>query len=160
MSRKLLTISIAAASLMLPACSPGEELAEQIIESQEGVGDVEIDEDSGQVSVESEDGSVSIGGGEVPEGFPIAIPDDAEVQAVIQNGSEATVSLSIDDQFESVKDFYEDWVDDNGEVTNKIETSNPQTISWNIEQGDRTMSITLADTGPAGVQATLYSVGD
>lgn len=46
---------------MVACSSPSEELAEQIIESQEGVGDVEIDEEGGEVSVETDDGSMTLG---------------------------------------------------------------------------------------------------
>lgn len=146
--------------LSTAACSPGQEVAERILESQEGVGDVEIDEEGGQVRIEGEDGSLSIGGGEVPEGFPIATPDNAAVQAVIEQENEASVSLLVDDDFESVKSFYEDWLDGRGEVANRIETSNPLSISWSIEDGSRSMSITIVEAGPDGVQVTLYSTGD
>lgn len=145
--------------LSVSACSPGQEVAERILESQEGVGDVEIDEDAGQVRIEGEDGSLTVGGGEVPEGFPIAIPDNAVVQTVMEQGTEASVSLNIDDDYESVRSFYEDWVDSRGGVANAMETSDPPMITWGVEDGSRTMSITIVDAGPDGVLVTLYSSG-
>ena len=78
----------------LAACS-STTVTEQILEGQEGVGNVEIDEEDGNVKIEieSEDGeaSVVIGGGEVPDGFPIPIADGGTVMAVGEQGSEATV---------------------------------------------------------------------
>ncbi len=84
MTRTILGALLASGMLLLAACSPGEELTEQIAESQEGVGDVEIDEDSGEVSVESDEGSATFGGGELPDDFPIDMPEGGEVQSVIE----------------------------------------------------------------------------
>ena len=158
---KRLTISIAAASLMLAACSPGEELAEQLLESQDGTADVEIDADSGQISVEGEGedgGSFSIGGGEIPEGFPIDVPSGGEIQSVMDTEGEALVAIRYEEGFEEIRSFFEDWISDNGDVTNTTETSQPPSVTWVVEDGDRTYSISIIDADPF-VQATLIAQG-
>ncbi len=156
---KRLMISIAAASLMLAACSPGEELAEQLLESEDGTADVEIDTDSGEISVEGEGedgGSFSIGGGEIPEGFPIDSPGGGEVQSVMEAEGEAVVSIRYEEDFDEIRDFFEDWVSDNGDITNETETSQPQSVTWGVEDGDQTYSISIVDAGQF-VQATLIA---
>jgi len=136
----------------LAACS-STTVTEQILEGQEGVGNVEIDEEDGNVKIEieSEDGeaSVVIGGGEVPDGFPIPIADGGTVMAVGEQGSEATVSLSYDgSDYDSVKAFYEDWIEGLGvEVVNKFESSTPKAISWGLQIGDDTYNITVSEAG-------------
>ena len=101
-----------------------EELTERIIESQEGVGNVEIDEDGESVTIEieNEDGGGSInigGGGSLPDGFPIPVPDGGEVVASFSGeGDEGTsynaVLLYPADAFDEMKAFYQDWYDGAG----------------------------------------------
>lgn len=153
------TIVIGILTLAVTACSPGEELAERILESQEGVGDVEIDQDSGQIRVEGEDGeggSFSIGGGEVPDGFPIDIPGGGEVQSVVDTERESVVALHYDGGFDDIKSFYEDWASSNGEVVNTSETSNPPSASWIVEDGEAQYSINVFFADPF-VQVTLVA---
>ena len=54
------TIAFTAIFLAIAACSPGGGLAEQILEGQEGIENVEIDESTGEVKieVEGEDGGL------------------------------------------------------------------------------------------------------
>jgi hypothetical protein len=143
-------VALSAALVMtLAACSPAT-LTEQILEGQEGVGNVEIDEEDGtvKIEIESEDGeaSVVIGGGEVPDGFPIPIADGGTVTAVMEQQSDFSVSLSYDgSDYDRVKAFYEDWIDASGfEVVNKFETSAPKSISWGLEDGDASYNITMS----------------
>lgn len=139
-------------TMTLGACSPGEELAERLIESQEGVGDIEIDEEDGQVRIEVEDeeGNTSgvIGGGDLPDDFPIDVPDGGEVQAVFQQGSDTTVNLTYDQDFETIKGFYESWVEDSGEeIVNTFESSNPPSAAWTVQSGDEAYTINVVDSG-------------
>lgn len=149
-AKTIATITIL--TMALGACSPGEELAEQLIESQEGIDDIEIDEEDGQVRIEVEDeeGNTSgvIGGGDIPDDFPIDVPAGGEVQAVFQQGSDTTVNLTYNQDFESIKDFYEDWVDDNGgEIVNTFESSNPPSAAWTVQGDDGSYTISVVDSG-------------
>lgn len=150
---------LAVIALGVTACSGGD-IAEQIIESQEGVGDVEIDEDSGQIEVETDDGSVVIGGGDIPDGFPIDVPGGGEVLAVFEQDDEASVSINYNDDYDDIAGFFENWIDSQGaEVINEFTSTTPRSASWSLQDGDRVYSITVADLGDGGVQATLI-VGD
>ena len=151
-SKRVWILMATTLALTLAACSPAT-LTEQILESQEGVGNVEIDEDDGSVKIEIEDedgdASVVLGGGEVPDGFPIPIADGGTVVAVMEQGSEATVSLTYDSgDFDAIKSFYEQWIDSSGfGVVNKFETSAPKSISWGLEDGDVSYNITVSEAG-------------
>ena len=138
--------------MMLTACS-SSTLTEQIIESQEGVGNVEIDEEDGsiKIEIENEEGDVSavFGGGDLPSGFPIPIADGGTVVAVIEQDSNSTVSLSYDSaDYDTIKAFYEEWIAGSGaEVLNKFESSAPKTIAWTLEDGDDSYTVTVSDAG-------------
>lgn len=154
---------LAVVAVALAACSPGEELAEQLLESEEGVGDVEIDVGSGEFRVEGEDEdgeSFSIGGGDIPDDFPIDVPGGGEVQSVVESGDEGLVAVRYDDgDFDDIKGFYEDWVAANGEVTNTSETSDPPSASWIVEDGSSSYSINILYAEPF-VQVTLMTQGN
>lgn len=157
MTHTILGALLVSGLLFLVACSPGEELAEQFAESQEGVGDVEIDEDSGEVSVETDEGSATIGGGELPEDFPIDMPEGGEVQSVIEQEDAVIVSVSYDDGFSAIADHFQGWIDDNDvEVVNRFESSDPQSMTWSLEDGDRGYNISLAATDET-VQVTVMT---
>jgi hypothetical protein len=146
-------IATTAFILVIAACSPSELIAEQILEGQEGVDNVEIDSDTGEIKIEVEGedgGSISIGGGDVPSGFPIDIPGGGEVQAVLQAEGNTTVSLIFDSaDFETISAFYESWVDGSGaDVQNKFETSNPPSVAWTLEKGSDTYTISISEAGP------------
>lgn len=108
---KRIAIGFVALALVLTACqSAAEVISEQVIEEAVGGGDVKIDTDSGEVSVETDDGSVTIGGGEVPDGFPIPFPDGYEVTAVFASDRSSTVSLSYaNGDFATIEAFFDDW---------------------------------------------------
>lgn len=149
---KRTAIAITTLSLLVAACSPGEGLAEQILENQEGIENVEINEDTGEVKIEVEGedgGSVVIGGGDIPDGFPIDIPGGGEVQAVLQSGTDATVSLMFDaTDFDTVIAFYENWIEGTGsEVVNKFESAAPKSVAWTLEDGSSSYSISVSEAG-------------
>lgn len=159
MKRGLAT-AIAVLALMIGACS-GESVAERIIESQEGVGDVEIDESDGQVRIEVEDeegdASAVIGGGEIPDDFPIPVPGGGEVQAVFEQGEESSVQLLFDSSdFDSLKQFYMDWSQDAGdEVSNTFETSNPPSFGVTVVKGEASYTVSISQVGE-DVLVTLF----
>jgi hypothetical protein len=158
-TRRLALVLAAFGLVVVTACSGGD-IAEEIIESQEGVGDVEIDEESGEVSVETDDGNVVIGGGDIPDDFPIDVPAGGQVLGVIEQGENATVSLVYQESFEQISGYFSDWIGSSGvEVVNEFESSTPQSVVWTLQDGEQGYSISVADLGDGGVQVTLI-VGD
>ena len=165
---KRTAVIVSTLALLVAACSPSdvaEELAEQIAESQEGIENVEIDEDDGTIEfeIQDEEGDVTavIGGGDIPDGFPIPVPGGGEVMAVVQQGSDTTVSIAYDSSdFGSVKDFYEDWIEGSGaEVVQKFETSAPLSVAWILEKGSASYNITVVEAGPQTMVSLLVLSG-
>ncbi len=118
MRRPTIAVALTALVLLMAGCqSASETISEEILENIDGVDDVEIDEDSGEIRLETEDGSFSFGGGEIPDGLDIAVPDGGEVLVTLDAPDGISVSLEFDiDSFESVVEFYEGWVaSDSGE---------------------------------------------
>lgn len=151
MSRSNLILMVAVLSLALGACTGGQT-AEEILESQEGISDVEIDEDSGQVRVEGETedgGSFSIGGGEVPDDFPVAVPPDGDVVAVGEtpDGRNLLVDFAGAD-YDDIVGFYEDWIDGSGlDQTQDVVVSDPPSRAWTLQDGEDTITISVSETG-------------
>lgn len=143
-------IAMVVTALALAACG-GAELTEQIIEGQEGVGDVEISEDDGtvEIEIETDEGDVSavFGGGDLPAGFPIAVPDGGDVKSVVESGGEASVSLAFGaSEFDSIKSFYENWVGSSGAtVVSKSEMSSPRAVTWVLEMGSQFYNIIVSE---------------
>lgn len=160
------TTLFVAALVALAACSPGEmigeEIAENILESQEGVGDVEIDTDSGKIEVESEDGSFTIGGGEIPDGFPIDVPGGGDVMSVIETEDGSSVSLLFPaDEFDSLADFYEGWIEDSGlEISSTFNnSSDPRSMTWVVSVDDDTTYSIMVTEGDENAVVTLTTGG-
>jgi hypothetical protein len=149
---------LAATALALVACSGGD-LAEEIIESQDGVGDVEINENNGsvQIEVEDEDGNTAIiGGGEVPDGFPIPVPDGGTVAAVFSQGSDATVTLTYPaSEYDSLVAAYQDFVDGTGGEVNTVTSSSPASVTWNVTVDNAYYNISVYEGDP---DVTVYLV--
>lgn len=138
-------IMIVLVALLVAACGSAiEGLTEEAIErgleaSGEDVGDVDIniDEDSGEFSVESDDGSFSFGGGEVPEGLTIELPDGGEVVSSLTTNDIVQVSLQYpDDEFDDLVGFYDgrlaDW--DRSESTFTNDGTEIRNVSWRGEE--------------------------
>ena len=106
-----LSVLIMAVGLFAASCSAAsEELTEQILESQEGVSNVEIDEDGGQISFETDDGSFSVGGGEIPNDYPVPFPDGGNVQTVITSDGGGQVSVAYPlDRYDELVAYYDEW---------------------------------------------------
>ena len=98
-------------SLILAACqSASETIAEQLAEQVEGVDNVEIDTDTGQVKIETDEGSVTIGGGELPDDFPVPLPDGYQVASVFTADGTSAVSLAYPEgDFDEIVAFFDDW---------------------------------------------------
>jgi hypothetical protein len=110
---KRLAIGLVAGALVLTACqSASETLTERALEQIDGVDGVDIDVDSGEVSLETEDGKVTIGGGEVPDGFDIPLPDGYVVNSVFTNEETKTVGVYVEGaDFDEIVGFYQGWID-------------------------------------------------
>jgi hypothetical protein len=146
---KRFTVVLVAMVLVLAACqSAGEQLSEQVLEQVDGVDDVDINTDTGEVNVVTDDGSLTIGGGEIPDGFPIPAPDGYEVLAVFMAEDEGSVSLLYpQDRFDELTSFYMDWVGSQPEEwsssTNTFNTADGETVrnhSWFSDTGSAVVS--------------------
>ena len=135
-------VMMAVALLAASGCaSAAENIVENAIENQleeeggSGNVDVNIDEDEGSVSIETDEGSIVIGGNEIPEGFPLPIPDYEEVMGVTtqndDSGTYSSVILSFDPgDLDDVADLYEDYFDDqNWEVSRTNSSSEGSTFT-------------------------------
>ena len=160
-----MSLLIVAVGLVAVSCSAAtEELTEQILESQDGVSNVEIDEGSGQVSVETEDGSFTIGGGEVPPGFPFPFPDGYQVSTVLvaDEGSSVVVNDPYD-RYDELKSFVDDWTVGTGAEwqtsVNQITSAEGKEIRTSNWFSD-TIQIVLADNcvNAQGVDDACLSV--
>lgn len=155
MRTKITAIAVVGALLLTACGSAVEEITENAIENDLGE-DVELDLDDGQVNIESDEGSLSIGGGEVPEGFGIALPDGGEVVTSMDSTSGDAVMQAVSLQYdpgtyEELVEFYTDWVGDM--ESNKQETSGDQRSTfWAIPEhpdfGQVTISILDMPEGP------------
>lgn len=142
-------VGVVGVAMLLAACG-GTNVAEQIIESQDGVGNIEIDENSGSIVIEDEEGDVSavIGGGDLPADFPVPVPSGGTVMAVVTTGDDESASITYpSSEYNAIKDFYENWATSTGEILNTFESSSPEAKSWSLQDGDKTYSVSVADTG-------------
>lgn len=112
-----ITIISLVALLTLNACGAiaeraSEEFIEQVVESSgEDIGDVDIDfDDDGSVTIESEEGSVSVGANvEIPDSLSVPVPSGAVAVVAFSDGATTSLSLTSDQGFDEVVEFYEDW---------------------------------------------------
>ncbi len=156
--------------VLVAACgSASENIAERIIENETG-GEVDISDDGAVMQVTDEDGNtldintdddsvvisgtdeegnetnIVMGGTEIPEGFPMPIPDGAEVTNVSSietaNGASYSVTVEIDpNDTADVLEMYKGWYADQG-----LEVSSSE--STVIGQSDATTSLVqIADYG-------------
>ncbi|MEN8238912.1 MAG: hypothetical protein ABFR53_06890 [Actinomycetota bacterium] len=149
---KRIAIAFVALALILAACQSvteniAENLTEQVLES-EGLENVEIDTDSGEVSIETDEGSVTIGGGEIPDGFPIPVPDGYQVTSVFTAEGTSSVSLAYGNgDFGAIEAFYEDWTGSQASEWRKTTSSVSNedgtfdSTNWVEEEGDSFISV-------------------
>ena len=165
--------SVAAAvglMLFIASCGGGNAV-EGLLESQEGIDNVEFDEGEGSftitddegntLSVTQDDESLTVvgddgetaavfGGGEVPDGFPIPILPGGTVQSVIETPQGALVILEFstaDFDYDTLVAFYEAFSNESGVTvvgSVKSETT-PKLATWSLEEGDATLSIVITD---------------
>jgi hypothetical protein len=129
---KGIAVVMVALALAAAACqSASDQIAEQIIEQQEGVENVDIDTETGEVSIETDEGSFSIGGDEIPAGFPIPFPSGYEVVSVFSSDTGGAVAvISPGDRWDEIVGFYDDWT--------AGQSGEWQTGSYSTDSGDGT----------------------
>ncbi|MGF1668556.1 MAG: hypothetical protein ACFCVC_20020 [Acidimicrobiia bacterium] len=125
-----------------------ETAVERAIEAETGESvDFNLDAsgDSMVMNIETPDGSqeMTFGSGEVPDGFPIPIPDGATVQSVVTTGEAGafvTASAPASD-FEAIVALYQGYYADFEDV---ISTSGPEQASWASEASASFVAIAVS----------------
>jgi hypothetical protein len=152
-------VLLAAVILAMSACS-GADVAEQILESQEGVGDVDINENNGSVQIEVQDeggeGSVVIGGGEVPADFPIPVPDGGTVAMAISTGDGASVTITYPaSEYDSLVSTYQSFVDGSGGDVTTMDSSTPRSKTWSVTTETESYYISVSEGDPDAVVSLI-----
>ncbi len=145
------------------ACS-SEDVAEQIVEGQDGITDVEIDENDGEVSIEfegddGESGSVTVGGGDLPDEFPIGVPPGGEVFGVSE--AEGTYVIILEypgDAFASVVAFFDAELANEGFTVSSPFGNTDISASWLGERGSELLNMT-AQGGDTVIVSMTYDPG-
>ncbi|MFV2000560.1 MAG: hypothetical protein ACC654_09385 [Acidimicrobiia bacterium] len=108
---KRIVLILLGGALVLGACqSASEVLTEQIAEQAEGVNNVEVNTETGEFKIETDEGTISVGSGEIPDGFPIAVPDGGDVISNVTVGSQVGLTLLYPmDRYDGLVVFYDDW---------------------------------------------------
>ncbi len=149
--KRLVPVFIAAV-LVLAACqSAAENLTEKIVEQSAGVDNVDINTDTGELSIETDEGSFKIGGTEIPDGFPVPLPDGGQVESVFDSGENKLVSLTYPaEQYDELVAFFDEWSTAQGGEWDKGKTTYDQgggemvrTATW---VGDK-VAMTITDCG-------------
>jgi hypothetical protein len=148
-------VLLAAMTLALSACSGGDiagNIAEEVLEGQEGVGDVEIDENNGSIVIEVEDedggGSAVIGGGDVPADFPIPVPDGGTVNfsSTAEEGSTFNITYPVS-EYDSLVATYQSFADGVGGDVTTYNTTNPKSQTWLVSTDSESYSISVTESG-------------
>lgn len=129
--RQILVLVIAV--LLVASCgNAAEEVAERAIEAGGG-GDVDVefdeDGDTGEIVFETDEGTqtLNVGGGELPEGLTVPVPDGYEVLAssTFESDEESLISATLhypESELESLIEHFDDLFEGDDEVS-KVETS-------------------------------------
>ncbi len=147
------------------ACGGGtaDELAESILEQQQGVQDVEIDDDSMSMSFESEEGDISMemGSGDLPDGFPFPIPDGCEVVGSSTwegpDGTAFQAGLEFSPQeFDAVVSFYESFLEAEGfDITKTVADTETDTTAMLLGEGPQASASVIVTRYEDGASANL-----
>jgi hypothetical protein len=138
------------------------------VDDENGDGSVSVDTDNdGSVAIEVEgedgDGVVIIGGGSVPEGFPIPVPDGGEILSSISTSGEEGGGSSVVVQypvgsFDELVATFETWMDGQGVDAAKTEMSTDEGKTVQLYasgEDDLGLVITVTDTGTEVVVSLL-----
>lgn len=140
---KRIAVGLVAGALVLTACqAASEQLTEKALEQIEGAEDVDIDLESGEISLETDEGKITIGGGEVPDGFAIPLPDGGDVMSVFAADDSANVTLSYAGaDYDSIVAFFEDW------TSSQSEEWSTSTSSFATDEGITVRATTFTSDG-------------
>lgn len=161
MSPRRYAVAFVVALLVLAACSGGD-IAENILEGQDGLDNVDISENGGTVSLDfegedGESGSMTFGGGDLPDDMPIDIPDGGEVVAVVSVEGSGHVSLLYSDDYASVISFFEGQIASGGfDESQKIESGPPPVTTWILQRGDLGVSVSVSESTDGTTVIVIY----
>lgn len=146
-------------ALLTAACgNAAENLAERAIEAESG-GEVDIDFDDGdnEATIEFSDGddegsgTMVLGGTELPDGFPIPVPDGYEVSSTSSFTSEGVTRYSAvllwdPDDSDRVSSFYEDYFSGMADINrSEFSSDGTTTKSWSTSDGTTSVNVTKDD---------------
>ncbi|MDH3517521.1 MAG: hypothetical protein OEM66_01190 [Acidimicrobiia bacterium] len=155
--RKVLLVAVIAA---LSGCATAaENLAENAIENaieNDLGGDASVSVDDDSIQITSDDGSIAMGeGADLPEGFPLPVPDGGTVFYSATDASAMVVMLEYPaSMLEELIETYEDYFAGKDDVQ-KVEMSNPTMYIWNTSDGKE--SVTVADNDDGTIQVQMVS---
>lgn len=148
-------------ALLAAACgNVAEGIAERAIEAESG-GEVDIDFDDGggdgEATIEfsdgedDESGTMTIGGTELPDGFPIPVPDGFEVSSTSTFTSDdgdqySAVLIWERGEFDRISDFYEDYFSGlDGVSRSEFSSDGTTTRSWSTSDFLTSVNVTQDD---------------
>jgi hypothetical protein len=143
MKRNLLALLGVLLVITTSCGSAAEQLTENAVENQLGDdANVDIDTDTGEVRIESDDGSAVFGGGEIPDGLEIPVPDGGDVVSAFEgsNDGESQFAVSIDyrdGDYEEIVAFYDDQIGTGDNIFRSQVTGDGSTTSWSFQDHPR-----------------------
>jgi hypothetical protein len=147
------------------ACGGGatHEVAENILEQQPGVQNVEVDDTSISMSFESEEGDISMemGTGDLPDGFPFPIPDGCDVVGSSRwegpDGVAMQAGLEFPPaEFDAIVGFYEAFLEDEGfDITKTVTGTDTDTMVMLLAEGPEATASVVASSYEGGASANL-----
>ncbi len=154
---------ILALSLVVAACGGTDDaansIAEKIVEQASGDNiDISTDDGGLTMSVEGDDGIETVSFNEdLPDGFPFPVPDTYEIGGAFTYESDAGTSYSVvieasADEFDSLKEMYQSWLDGEGFTVDVTE----------MGSGNDRLALLLGerDDVSAGVSMSLEAVSN
>jgi hypothetical protein len=142
---RVLAAGVIAFALLAAACGDAAEvLNEQLLESIDGVENVEINEGDGtfEVTIEEDGETITIGGGEVPDGLTVPVADGGQVVGAASSDTDISVSLTYPgDQFDDLVSHYQSWADSSGRDVDKTQSTYEsdgteiRNVSWATSDG-------------------------
>jgi len=149
-----LALLVLAPLLVVVACSSATDVAiERIAEVDESISDVALDD--GEITIDFDDseggGSLTVGGGDIPDDFPIPVPAGGVVESSF--GQADTFGLFVRyprPDYDTLYAFYEQWVDEHADtVLAKTETADPRTDGWIGEIDGANFGVSLMESTEA-----------
>lgn len=140
--------------ISMTACTEtvAEKAAEKAVESKTG-GKVKIDSKKGSVEIKGKDGEIKIGANKLPDDFPDDLPiyKPSKIQTsmnnTIQGKKTYAATLSTEDGFEAVVDFYKKKLTDNGWTEASSFSSgegDTQLTTLGYEKGDAIATVVIS----------------